>query len=348
MPRLTASEARHVRDMEAHLGTYVHGAAPGLDLVMEPLRELLATEKTLAYSLRERGETLGVEALFGARFPAGSFRPAFDGWLAGQGIDFACYDALRPGPEQRNVVISLDDLRAAGHLDLEGKSILREIYPQWGLAARDQLRVLVCDGPSLLVWLGAFQPEPFDRRQKRLLSALVPSLRRRLLFERQLGTMAQAHAALDAALEAIGRPAFVLGSQGAVAHANAAGQTMLERQGPAVRSSLIDAARGRPAVVPFDLTPLATPGAPAGYLALARLESPEQDLAARVASASARWGLTPRQRQALGYVARGLTNRTIAGILSVSERTVELHVTAIFDRAGAHNRAALVAMLFER
>jgi DNA-binding NarL/FixJ family response regulator len=38
-----------------------------------------------------------------------------------------------------------------------------------------------------------------------------------------------------------------------------------------------------------------------------------------------------------------MTNRTTAAILRVSERAVELHVSAILDRAGVGSRAALLA-----
>ena len=36
-----------------------------------------------------------------------------------------------------------------------------------GLAGHDNLRALICDGPSLLVYVGAWQLQPFDARQRR-------------------------------------------------------------------------------------------------------------------------------------------------------------------------------------
>jgi DNA-binding NarL/FixJ family response regulator len=44
--------------------------------------------------------------------------------------------------------------------------------------------------------------------------------------------------------------------------------------------------------------------------------------------------LTPRERDVLGLMAEGRTNRAIAAELSVSERAVERHVTAIFGKLG--------------
>jgi DNA-binding NarL/FixJ family response regulator len=64
--------------------------------------------------------------------------------------------------------------------------------------------------------------------------------------------------------------------------------------------------------------------------------------------------LTDREREVLGLMAEGKTNRGIAGELYVSERAVERHVTAIFGKlglpsgAGDHRRVlAVLAYLDE-
>ena len=44
--------------------------------------------------------------------------------------------------------------------------------------------------------------------------------------------------------------------------------------------------------------------------------------------------LTPREREVLGLMAEGQTNRAIAERLDVTERAVERHVTAIFEKLG--------------
>jgi DNA-binding NarL/FixJ family response regulator len=44
--------------------------------------------------------------------------------------------------------------------------------------------------------------------------------------------------------------------------------------------------------------------------------------------------LTPREREVLGLMAEGRTNRAIAGQLFLSERAVERHVTSIFGKLG--------------
>jgi DNA-binding NarL/FixJ family response regulator len=59
--------------------------------------------------------------------------------------------------------------------------------------------------------------------------------------------------------------------------------------------------------------------------------------------------LTPREREVLGLMAEGRTNRAIAGELNVSERAVERHVTAIFGKldlpAGEQDHRRVLAVL---
>jgi DNA-binding NarL/FixJ family response regulator len=58
--------------------------------------------------------------------------------------------------------------------------------------------------------------------------------------------------------------------------------------------------------------------------------------------------LSEREREVLGLIAEGLSNRAIAGRLYVTERTVEAHVTQIFHKlrlpesAGQHRRVLAV------
>jgi DNA-binding NarL/FixJ family response regulator len=58
--------------------------------------------------------------------------------------------------------------------------------------------------------------------------------------------------------------------------------------------------------------------------------------------------LSARERSVVRLVAAGLSNRQIAATLSISERTVKFHVTAILNKLGADNRAQAVALAAER
>jgi DNA-binding NarL/FixJ family response regulator len=67
-----------------------------------------------------------------------------------------------------------------------------------------------------------------------------------------------------------------------------------------------------------------------------------------VAQPRGRSGLSARERGVLRLVAAGLSNKQIAATLAISERTVKFHVTAIFNKLGAENRAQAVALAAER
>ncbi len=59
-------------------------------------------------------------------------------------------------------------------------------------------------------------------------------------------------------------------------------------------------------------------------------------------------GLTPTEREIAALVARGLTNREIAGNLHASPKTVESHLTRIYRKVGVRGRAELVALVAGR
>lgn len=53
--------------------------------------------------------------------------------------------------------------------------------------------------------------------------------------------------------------------------------------------------------------------------------------------------LTPREGEVLQLLARGLQNKEIATELSISERTVKFHISALLNKFSAGNRTELVA-----
>jgi len=54
--------------------------------------------------------------------------------------------------------------------------------------------------------------------------------------------------------------------------------------------------------------------------------------------------LTPREHEVLRLLARGMENKDIAAELTISQRTVKFHVSAILSKLGAGNRTEAVAI----
>ena len=107
---------------------------------------------------------------------------------------------------------------------------------------------------------------------------------------------------------------------------------------------LRDAAQGRlrdETVV--ELVRVGEPGVPAHWIAILRSGSRDLQIAASIERATSRWRLRPRPRQVLEAVVRGQPTATIAAELGISTRTIELHITALFDRAQVDCRVELVA-----
>ena len=59
---------------------------------------------------------------------------------------------------------------------------------------------------------------------------------------------------------------------------------------------------------------------------------------------TARTSLSPRERQVMDYVVRGLMNKQIAGELQLSEVTVKVHRASVMRKMGARSVAQLARM----
>jgi len=59
-------------------------------------------------------------------------------------------------------------------------------------------------------------------------------------------------------------------------------------------------------------------------------------------------GLSPRERQILGLLADGRTQRQIADELVISSKTVATHIQHVLSKLGVNTRAQAVAMAFRK
>jgi DNA-binding NarL/FixJ family response regulator len=57
--------------------------------------------------------------------------------------------------------------------------------------------------------------------------------------------------------------------------------------------------------------------------------------------------LTPTETKVLQYVARGMSNREVAEVMGVSQRTIESHVSNMLAKTGLHNRTELARWAIE-
>lgn len=338
LPRETRRVIRVVEDALAHYSL----EGDNVQASLEALHELLDTDKVFLYALAQRpdSEDLMVVRDAAVAYPRGRMLKVLDDYLRGRGVAWGIYNATRPEPSQRDRVLSTDELFALSG----GRSakVEGDLCRRLGTFGDDTMRVLVCDGPSMLAWVGMVQPEKTTERQRELLECVVPAFRRRLEFERLVGESSFTATALAAALEQVNAAAWMLGPTGRLVHANAAGRARFDGD-PAGTSSALEACVDGKADGRFKVTTLRDGGGRGGHIVVELLQPGAGHAILDVAR---RFGLTPAQTRVLERVARGISNATIAAELGVAERTIEAHVTAILVKAQVPSRAALIVQIF--
>jgi DNA-binding CsgD family transcriptional regulator len=283
-----------------------------------------------AHSLRIDGGRIGLGSWHGERV---SWQGEYEQMLFSRADDVLLFNAFKPEVRQRNRAMAFADFP-------EGRRpAYVRLAHRFGFDDHDQLRVLVCDGPVLLAWVGGFRPGTFDEEDRRMLGALTSPLRARLRIEAQLKRAALDAAVAAESLEQLGAPAFVVDDGGHVRNANAPGRRWLA--GTHRRALLVDMLRGRERCVRVRLQ---AAGMRAHWLLVVRSKEPGLD--ARLATAARRWGLTRRQAEVLERLVQGRANKTIAADLGCAEATVEVHVTALLEKAQVESRAELIAALW--
>ncbi|WPB78205.1 helix-turn-helix transcriptional regulator [Archangium violaceum] len=370
MEPLDSQDQRLLEDLRARLDL----VEPGVDVLptlVEALREALRAERSLAYGVDIGPERYQLSFLNYSGF---SLEPrvahaTLDGFVGARRDPWGYFNPANPQPSQRNRELHFhapgmeapppapprDDrftlwktlgvpMEEQARLQAHVRASVGGFLQEYGLERMMFLRVLVCEGPALLGWVGAMRSEPFNSRELILLRELIPSLQRRMALDARLREGGMLHAALEAALEALGQAAYVVTSTGRVAFANSMGRVRLEQDSGLVAEALKRHLKGEPIGTELTFSPLRLTGAPAHYLAIVQGE-PQQALA-RVHTLSSGWGLTAREMEVLGRLVRGESNKAIALHLGCAERTVEVHVTRILAKAQVESRSALIAKCF--
>jgi DNA-binding CsgD family transcriptional regulator len=361
LPRLSNVDNHAIASLRAELESLQAGRpfSQFLTAWLASLRGLLGLEGAMGYGVRREAQSFQMDWFAGAgpRVATDQFEQAMQRLIGGGGA-WGLFDPSRPEPAQQNrtVVVSTSlgpdggTPRATGPFDERAVGNVRDVIERNVLARRKlglegtwQLRALVCEDGAMLGWIGGCAFEPPRERERRLLDALVPALRVRLSLERLLDRGPLLEAALHATLELVPRAAYVASQAGAVLLANSAGRAELDRHPREVRTAIAEAALTLGRSGPFSATPVVARGRAPVLLLVAH---PRDDVAERAVLLARQWELTPRQAEVLEQVARGASNKAIATHLRCAERTVELHITALLDKAGAASRSALIARFF--
>lgn len=313
-----------------------------LDRVMAELRQLAEVDAILCVATIQTTSGWGIDRFFSDNLPnASRFRTLLRSYLTRAVDAFGWFDPNTPEVEQRNKLVEVQQL--APKAEIERSRIYREVLLPMRMHEHRVTRALLCEGEMFLGWFGVFHDGSLAPAQVRVLETVLPALARRIATERKLESAPLVSAALDAVLEHIASPALVVSSSGRIFEVNSAARAMLATQRAEIAASIVATMADEPAPLAFEMTPLASHGAPDYFLAVLRTRSADSRVAQAISRVATRLKLTRRQRDVLSRVVIGESNATIAAALSITERAVEQHVTALFDRAAVESRAALVA-----
>ena len=358
MPRFSIPVTARLRELREFLGNLPEGAPPILETFVPQLSAMLSA-KGCAYGVRveEQGYSLSFGHFSGFGLPREAAIEALNSIVRAPKRQLGFYTPARIEPWQRNVAVAfppniqvlqsaagLSRLLAARLESFESPALRAHAaaFVKGGILHDCQLRTLVCDGQALLAWVGTFRHEPYQAQERRILQALVPALRRRLVLESHWREAVFHARAVPVLLESIPSAALIVNASGRVEQANAVARRALAQDPQGLRDKLGHALRGRrvPAV---QLTRISAPGWPTYYLAVISSPSAPSD---RAELARRRWGLTDREAEILVHLASGGSNKTIAASLDCAVRTVEQHVTSILEKLQVENRATAIVQFW--
>ena len=282
----------------------------------------------------------------------GRLRERFDSHIRATSDVWSLYDPAAVSKEQRNRVVAGHHRQAMeGVLGRIGRGLAadeqsrraslfakaRDGFETWGTLDATAHRVLVCDGPRLLAWVGAVQHDPFASRRARLLQALAGPMQRRFVLEERLGVPTQHTGLVPALLDQIPGPAYLVNRKRRVVACNAVGARRLAGD-PRRAQRFASSAMGHPDATVIDLS---IRGVPNHQLVL---ERDVQELPSGFTLLATRYRLTRRELEVLSHLGQGRSNRAIAAALGCGERTVETHVSRVLEKTDCASRAELVAL----
>lgn len=324
-----------LQSLRADLQLVRLGDAVAWDPLLERLRQLGGFRLTMRYSLDDAGPG-GARALTTSGPEALGLRRALGDLLGARAI---AYDPRRAPRRQRNRARSLETLVRFGDADTRTMTVYRQLMQSHIGRQLEQVRMLVCEGATVLGWVGGFAPGETTEAQATLLTSLAPAFRERLRFEEMLSRLPLAEATLDAIIDAASGPAALVDAAGRPVVLNALARERLEAAPRTVRHGWREAVHGD--TTAYRCTTLDAPGLPRHHLLVAREDRAAAQ--ARLAARTSAWRLSVREQQVLALVVRGRTNEMIARDLDCSVRTVELSVSRLLAVAGVDNRASVVA-----
>ncbi len=330
MAQLGVNTGTRVTALTRSLLTWKPEDPPALPTALPQIRDLLSAEEAVALGVSRGDGRFGLGLFEISGLDESRAKTIVHRWLAAEcGGGNAEPAANTLSPEMFSTQAAREPNTPA----------IDHLLPQLGLQQQDEIRALICDTPSFVAWIGVFRTSGFTQRERAIFSELIPALRRRFSLERQVGESSLNTAALEAAMDAICSPAFIVYGDDSIKRANAAGRALLELE-PKAREWLARSSR-QGGDGQFSMTPLMVASPAQHHLAVLR-RFPGDPLP-RLAVAAVRWKLTKKQTEVLGCIVRGASNKSIASDLRCSEGTVELHVSALLDKAQAEHRSELIA-----
>jgi DNA-binding CsgD family transcriptional regulator len=352
---------RQLEELTAFLEVIRQEEPEALPRVIRQLNELLGAKKALAFGVRvEDGRASLAFAHAAGDFPGADLALEFNALLAA-GTARLLFNPAKPEANQRNVPLALPPLAqtfsngvmvrrarrgrrihlrpAGGHDSPAHRTQTEQLLRAAGVHDDFVLRALICDGSTLLAWVGVFQPTEPTEEQREIFSAVIPALQKRLKMERLVGNIAFNAAALDMVLDKLSARAFLITANGAIVRANSAGREVAHAQ--TVERFLQDSLASPGPQAPYDLTRLSWAGVPDHFLAVERPGLREH--ANRLDKAVRKWSLRKQGAKVLSRLVQGDPNKAIAAKLGCAESTIELHITQILRQAGVDSRGALIA-----